>query len=76
MFFPAVGTSFEVRPLSRLETVGRLAAPLLPIHRFADDGDRRGFLEFLSGAARQAECFALTLTPDLDDLQQLVQVLR
>lgn len=76
LFFPAVADTFEVRPLSGRETLARLGAPLRPIHRFTGGEDRRDFLAFLAGLARQAEGFALTLSEDLDDLDRLVDFLR
>lgn len=75
IFFPSVGDTFAIRPLNRVETLSRLAAPLLPINRFTSDEDRRRFLEFLAGMTRQAECFTLTLTSDLADLGNLSQFL-
>jgi hypothetical protein len=76
LFFPSIGGSFEIRPMGRREAVGRLAAPLLPVHRFASDRDRLDFLAFLAGLAEQVECFALTLTPDLADLRKLSEFLE
>ncbi len=71
VFFPEVGECFDIRPLTGREALGRLAAPLTPIHRFVDDLDRRDFLAFLVGLTRQAECFSLSLTPRLEDLEKL-----
>jgi hypothetical protein len=75
LFFPGIGDTFAIRPVSRVETVRRLAAPLLPINRFTSDEDRRDFLDFLAGISRQAECFSLTLTPDIAELRQLSEFL-
>lgn len=75
LVFPELGQSFAIRTLSGREAVGRLAAPLLPIHRFTGNEDRRDFIAFLAGLTRQTECFALTLTPDLADLERLSEFL-
>ena len=75
IFFPAVARSFSIRTLTRAETLGRLSAPLLPIHRFTSDRDRHDFIDFLAGMTRQVECFSLTLTPDLADLRHLSKFL-
>jgi hypothetical protein len=75
ILFPEVGQTFAVRTVSRVETLRRLSAPLLPINRFTGDRDRRDFIDFLAGMTRQAECLSLTLTPDLSDLQQLSRFL-
>ena len=55
--------------------LGRLAAPLSVIHRFTSVRDRRDFIVFLAGMTRQAECFSLTLTSDLADLEKLTEFL-
>ncbi len=75
LFFPEVGQSFAIRPLTGREALGRLAAPLSVIHRFTSDRDRRDFIVFLAGMTRQAECFSLTLTSDLADLEKLTEFL-
>ncbi|MGE3518339.1 MAG: hypothetical protein AB7J63_05260 [Vicinamibacterales bacterium] len=75
IFFPRVGDTFDVQPLDRVAALSRIAAPLLPINRFTSAEDRRGFLDMLAGMTRQAECFTLTLTPDLRDLRQLSRFL-
>jgi len=71
IFFPEVRDRFAIRSLARRETLQRLAAPLLLINRFTSDTDRRDFIDFLAGLARQVEGFSLTLTPDLTDLYRL-----
>jgi hypothetical protein len=76
LFFPEVGQAFAIHPMARQQALGRLAGPLLPIHRFTSDDDRRDFIAFLAGVTRQAECFSLTLTPDLADLQKLSRFLE
>ena len=75
LFFPEVGRDFSVQRLSGREALVRLATPLTPINRFADDEDRRGFLQFLAGLTRQVESYRLTLSPNLADLQRLSEFL-
>jgi hypothetical protein len=75
IFFPEIGESFEIQRLTGREALGRLAAPLGAIHRFTSDQDRRNFLMFLAGMTRELDCFALTLTPEIDDLAALSEFL-
>ena len=74
LFFPQVGDAFACRPLTARQTLARLSAPLVPIHRFTDTDDRRDFLAFLGGLARQVEACELTLSRDLDELARLTEV--
>ena len=75
IYFPSVGTELRLEPMSARAVIQRLLADLLPIHRFASDEDRLGFfdslLELVSGLRR----YRLTLSPRLEELGRLEDLL-
>lgn len=75
IFFPEFGPSFAIERLRGRDPLARLAAPLLPIHRFTDDTDRQRFIGFLTGLVAHTECYRLTVTSDIGDLHALSRFL-
>lgn len=75
LFFPTFGPTFAIERLAGRDPLARLAAPLLPIHRFTGDADRLQFIAFLTGVVAQTECYKLTVTSDIGDLSELSRFL-
>jgi len=76
VFFTRVGTSFAITPLPRQATVLRLMRAAGQLQRFADPGDSSSFLDMLSDFARGVDAYDLQLSPDLRELDRLVQFLK
>jgi hypothetical protein len=76
LFFPLVAERFEIRALAKEEAAARLLAPLLERHRFVDDADQAAFLEVFAGLAESCDTWEVSLSPDLGDLERLVEFLR
>ena len=75
LFFPVVAERFEIRPLAKEEAAARLLQPLLERHRFVDDADQAAFLEVFAGLAESCDTWEVSLSPDLRDLERLVDFL-
>lgn len=75
IFFPRVGTQWHIKPLARQATLARLLAATRASHRFADAKDYARHLDYFSTLVRGVEAFDLELTPDLMELNRLVEFL-
>lgn len=75
LFFSRVGERFAVEPMPRARALIRLLKAVRDRHRFAGRRDMADFLDFFADFVESAECFDLTLSPDLDDLDRLVSFL-
>jgi hypothetical protein len=71
LYFPRVGTKFEITPLSRAIALQRILAAVVPLHRFTGDRDQRAFVRSLTAFVAAVDVWELSLTPDLSDLSQL-----
>jgi hypothetical protein len=72
LMFCCVGDRFELRPLARSEAVRRVAGSVLPHHRFAGAEDQADFLGLVTTFVQSVDVFELQLSPNLADLDRLV----
>lgn len=75
LFFSRVGRRFSIEPVGRARALVRLLDGIRDRHRFDGLEDMAGFLDFFADLVEGVECFDLTLSHDLDDLDQLVSFL-
>jgi hypothetical protein len=76
LFFPTVGDRVEVAPVSRMEAIRRVLAPVVPLHRFAGADDQRDFVRMVSELVQSVEVHDLQLSRDLTDLSGVVEMVR
>ena len=75
LFFSRVGRRFSIDPVPRARALVRLLDGIRDRHRFAGRQDMAEFLDFFADFVEGTDCFDLTLSQDLDDLDQLVSFL-
>lgn len=73
LMFCCVGERFELRPLARSDAVRRVVHSVLPHHRFAGAEDQADFLGLVTTFVQSVEVFELQLSPDLAELDRLVE---
>lgn len=76
IFFPHVGTRWQLLPLSARHLTARLLETTNKSHRFADKEDYAQHLDYFSALARSVQGYELELTPDLTELDKLVAFLE
>jgi hypothetical protein len=76
VFFARVGTTFAITPLPRQVAVLRLLRAAGKLQRFVDPRDVRAFLDMLSDFAHTVLAYELQLSPDLRELDRLVDFLQ
>lgn len=76
IFFAGAGANFSIRPLPRQIALLRLMESVGKLQRFVDAEDRSRFLAMLSDFVQSVRAYDLQLSPNLDDLRQLVPFLR
>jgi hypothetical protein len=76
IFFPRVGDRFALEPLSEMQAALRLFADARQFFRFHGASDYQRFLDFFTGMVAGKRAYLLTLTPNLGDLDQLVELLK
>lgn len=76
LFFPHVGERFGAERLSARAMLLELMRATGKLQRFVDPIDRTRFLDFLAAFAPSVDGYALELTSDLSDLDQLVDFLN
>ncbi len=76
IFFNRIGERFAITPVSAREAVLRLFHMTRSFYRHNDPGDLDAYLEFFGDLVAGREHYALELSPDLRDLEQLVAFLR
>lgn len=74
-FFPRVGARFAVRPIGGGAALLRLMRITGPLLRFHDRADYDEFLSMLAGLVARVPCHELELSPRLEDLDRLVELL-
>ena len=72
LLFCHVGDRFEIRPLARREAVRRIVHSVQSLHRFAGPDDQTEFLGLVAAFAQSVDVFELQLSPDLAELDRLV----
>jgi len=73
LYFPRVGDRFGVTPVGRREALVRILDAVSPAHGFAGPADRIELLRLVSDLVAPVECFDLELSPDLADLERVVE---
>jgi hypothetical protein len=76
VFFSRVGRRFAITPLPRQAALLRLMRAAGKLQRFVDAGDCGSFLDLLSEFAQTVVAYELQLSPDLRELDRLVQFLQ
>lgn len=76
IFFPHVGTKWQLTPLSRRAALTRLLGATSKSHRFSTADDYARHLDYFSKLVRAVEAFDLELSPDLNELNRLVAFLQ
>jgi hypothetical protein len=76
IFFPHVGTRWQVRELSTLKLTARLLETTHSSYRFANKEDYARHLAYFSALAQSVEGFEIELSPDLSELTHLVTFLQ
>jgi hypothetical protein len=76
LFFPRVGERFGAERLSARSMLLELMRATGKLQRFVDPIDRTRFLDFLAAFTPSVDGYAVELTPDLVDLDQLVGFLN
>lgn len=72
IFFPRVADRFAIVRLSEMEAALRLLSNARQFFRFSNLTDCRPFFEFFLGMVAGRDCYDLSLTPRLNDLDELV----
>jgi hypothetical protein len=75
LFFSRLADRFALRRITPEDAVGRMLAPLIERHRFADDKDQESFLDFFVQLVESCDAWELSLSPDLNDLSRLADFL-
>ena len=73
ILFPRVRERFEIGPLAPAAALTRIFSAINDRHSFAEREDLQDLLDFFAELVESAELFDLTLSRDLDDLDQLVE---
>lgn len=76
VFFPRVGETFAITPLSRQAALLKLMRAAGKLQRFVDPTDTGSFLEMLSDFVQTTLVYDLELSPDLHELDRLVEFLQ
>jgi hypothetical protein len=76
VFFSRVGTKFAIVPLPRRAALLRLIRAAGKLQRFVDADDYGSFLDMLSDFTRAVVAYDLELSPDLRELDRLVEFLQ
>ena len=76
VFFSRVGRKFAITPLPRQAAVLRLMRAAGKLQRFVDPGDAGSFVDMLLDFAQTVRSFDLELSPDLQQLDRLVDFLQ
>lgn len=76
LYFPRVARRFGVRPVARRDAVVRLLDAVAAAHRFAGPLDRWDLLRLVTDFVSDLECVDLELSPDLADLDRLVDLVQ
>lgn len=76
IFFTHIGKNFGIAPVSPSEAVLRLIKGTRPFFRFNRAQDYADYLGYFSELAGRTSLYDLTLTRDLNDLNELVAFLR
>ncbi len=72
ILFPRVADRFAINRISKMEAALRLLADARQFFRFSQLSDCQPFLEFFLGMVAGRACYDLSLTPRLNDLDELV----
>jgi hypothetical protein len=73
-YFPCVGERLEVVPIGRAVAMRRILDAVVPLHRFAGPIDQQDFVRAITTFVRSVDVFDLTLSPDLHELDRVVDV--
>ena len=76
LFFSSVGKTFSITRLAAREVVLRLMASLIPSNRYAGFSDQASTLDYLMTLATSIPCYELELSPNLQELDRLVDFLE
>ena len=76
VFFTRVGTAFSITPLPRQAAVLRLMRAAGKLQRFVNPLDSGAFLDMLLDFSQTVRPYELELSPDLQELDHLVQFLQ
>lgn len=73
LYFPSVGTRFDIRPISARVALGRILDSVAAAHRFASPADQMDLVGLLAAFVEPLFCADLELSPDLSVMPRVVQ---
>ncbi len=76
IFFTRVGECFQLQSLGKKSTLLKLILETKPLQRFANKQDYENYLHYLTNCTNMLESYQLKLSPNIDDLNSLVDFLR
>jgi hypothetical protein len=76
LVFPSVGETFGVRRMSKRDALVGLIRATRSSHRFSNASDYGAYLDYLSSLVDSVDTFSLELSPNLSELDRLVDWVR
>lgn len=76
LYFPRVGRRLAIAPVGRRAALLRVLDSIALAHGFAGAADRMELVQMVTDFVMPIDCFDLELSPDLDELDRVIESLR